>query len=137
MDQLSRQGTRVLLVDDEPHVTHVLGRRLRRHGYETLVARDGIEALEIGPGFRPDIILSDLQMPRLDGLSLAVELRRCTATAETPILLISGRGFLLDEERVRETNIVEVFEKPFSVDTVFAKITAIVSQQRSAGADAA
>lgn len=117
---------RILLVDDEPHVTHVLSRRLQKLGYETRVARDGEEAIGLVAEYRPILILSDLQMPRMDGLTLAERLKAHEATASTPILMISGRGFLLDELRVRNTNISEVIEKPFGLEMVIQRIETLL-----------
>lgn len=109
---------KILLVDDEPHITHVLSRRLERRGYAVRVARDGQEGLRLAGEWRPHLIISDLQMPRLDGLSMAERLRAAAETEWTPIIMISGRGFLLDADRLRRTNITEVLEKPFSAEAV-------------------
>lgn len=109
---------RVLLVDDEPHITHILARKLTQLGAEVRTARNGVEGFETAVEFRPAIVLSDLQMPKADGLEMAIRLAEHESTAETPIIMISGRGFLLDDTRLRQTRIVEVLEKPFSVRDV-------------------
>ncbi|MEL7482778.1 MAG: response regulator [Planctomycetota bacterium] len=118
---------RILLVDDEPHVTHILGRRLGKLGAEVHVARNGSEGYERAVELVPDLILSDLQMPRSDGLDMAVRLAETPTTSQVPIVMLSGRGFLLDDARVRTTRIVEVLEKPFSVSTVIQVFTRVLS----------
>ncbi|MGP1272659.1 MAG: response regulator [Phycisphaerales bacterium] len=136
MSGVPSDPVRVMLVDDEPHVTHIVSRKLQRLGYQTLVARDGAEALSAVGEFRPDVILSDLQMPQMDGLTLAERLAELEPTRETPILMISGRGFLLDEARVRRTNITEVIEKPFSIEAVVERIPRMLAG-RTPGSEAA
>jgi CheY-like chemotaxis protein len=109
---------RLLLVDDEPHVTLVLSRKLERAGYEVQTARDGEEGFETARSFQPDLIVSDLQMPRMDGLGMATTLAGDKATAHIPILMLSGRGFLLDQQLASTTRIVRVLEKPFAASDI-------------------
>ena len=109
---------RLLLVDDEPHVTLVLSRKLERAGYEVQTARDGEEGLLTALSFLPDLIVSDLQMPRVDGLQMATNLANNTETSEIPILMLSGRGFLLDKQLAATTRIVRVLEKPFAASDI-------------------
>lgn len=111
---------RLLLVDDEPHVTLVLSRKLERAGYEVETARDGEEGLFAAKKFQPDLIVSDLQMPRVDGLSMASNLASDSMTAHIPILMLSGRGFLLDKNVAATTRIVRVLEKPFAASDILS-----------------
>ncbi|MEO1584640.1 MAG: response regulator [Planctomycetota bacterium] len=122
----SFNGVRLLLVDDEPHVTHILARRLTKLGAEVRVARDGKEGLAEAIAFEPQVIVSDLQMPRMDGLDMAVALAANESSAGIPIVMISGRGFLLDDDRTRETRIVEILEKPFSISAVISVLSRIL-----------
>lgn len=123
---------KLLLVDDEPHVTLVLSRKLERAGFDVQIARDGEEGFTKAQSFLPDMIVSDLQMPRADGMTLAVNLAGCEATKEIPILLLSGRGFLLDDEVRANTNIVRVLEKPFSAKDIIANVHEILDAPESA-----
>lgn len=123
---------KLLLVDDEPHVTLVLSRKLERAGFEVQIARDGEEGFAKAQSFLPDMIVSDLQMPRADGMTLAVNLAGCVATNKIPILLLSGRGFLLDDEVRANTNIVRVLEKPFSAKDIIANVNEILNAPESA-----
>lgn len=109
---------RLLFVDDEPHVTHVLSRKLERAGFEVRVARDGEEGFDAAVAFQPDLIVSDLQMPRLDGLAMATRLASEASTAHIPILMLSGRGFLLNTQMAASTRIVRVLEKPFAASEI-------------------
>lgn len=108
----------LLLVDDEPHVTLVLSRKLEHAGYEVRTARDGEEGYRAACEHRPDLVISDLQMPRVDGLGMARLLAEDPATVMIPILMLSGRGFLLDRELAKTTRIVRVLEKPFAASDI-------------------
>lgn len=104
----------IFLVDDELHVAQILGRRLEREGYTVETARDGVEAFERISAVMPDLIISDLQMPRLDGLGLAEKLHAEPGTASIPIVMLTSRGHRADREIVARTNIVRLVAKPFS-----------------------
>ena len=104
----------IFLVDDELHVAQILGRRLEREGYSIETARDGVEAFERISAVMPDLIISDLQMPRLDGLGLAEKLSGEPGTASIPIVMLTSRGHRADRDIVARTNIVRLVAKPFS-----------------------
>jgi len=74
-------GIKVLIVDDEPEIVRLVSIQLRRRGYQTLTAANAEEALELAEAEKPDVILLDINMPGLDGLSSIPDLRKvCTAT---------------------------------------------------------
>jgi CheY-like chemotaxis protein len=86
----SRTGTpfRLLVVDDEPDIREVTSAMLAEDGYEVLTARDGQEALEILPQFRPDLVVTDLRMPRLSGFELLKIMRE--RFPRLPVIAVSG-----------------------------------------------
>lgn len=112
-------GTRILVVDDEPQITRVLRRSLSSKGYEVQVAEDGEEALDVFRKWSPDIVLTDLFMPRMGGLELC---RRIRKTSQVPILILSVKG----EERAKvealDTGADDYVTKPFGMDELFARI---------------
>ena len=81
--------TRILVVDDEPQITRVLRTSLSSQGYDIRVANDGETALEIMKDWTPDLVITDLSMPNMDGLELCRRLRRVT---KIPIIVLSVRG---------------------------------------------
>src|SRR3974390_2310131 len=85
---------RILVVDDEPQITRVLRTTLSAQGYDLRVANDGETALEIMKDWTPDLIITDLCMPQMDGLELC---RRVRAHSAMPIIVLSVRG----EERTK------------------------------------
>lgn len=111
--------TRILVVDDEPQITRVLRRSLSSKGYEVQVAEDGEEALEVFRKWNPDIVITDLFMPRMGGLELC---RRIRKTSQVPILILSVKG----EERAKvealDTGADDYVTKPFGMDELFARI---------------
>jgi CheY-like chemotaxis protein len=104
----------IFLVDDELHVAQILGRRLEREGYAIQTARDGVEAFDRIVETRPDLIISDLQMPRLDGIGLAEQLKAEPSTSGIPIIMLTSRGHRADADTVERTNIIRLVAKPFS-----------------------
>ncbi|HSE41602.1 MAG TPA: response regulator transcription factor [Acidobacteriota bacterium] len=111
--------TRILVVDDEPQITRVLRRSLSSKGYEIQVAEDGEEALDVFRKWNPDIVITDLFMPRMGGLELC---RRIRKTSQVPILILSVKG----EERAKvealDTGADDYVTKPFGMDELFARI---------------
>src|SRR3954453_24223017 len=80
----------ILVVEDEPQSLKVLSYFLSHEGYQVIGAQDGLEALELLTHFRFDLVVSDLKMPRMDGITLA---RHIISTVHTPILLMTGYEF--------------------------------------------
>ncbi len=105
---------RILVVDDEAHILHVLSLKLRNAGYEVITAVDGEEGFELATQELPDLVITDFQMPYMTGLELCRELARHKPTARIPVLMLTARGYALDENDVRIGNIKSVLSKPFS-----------------------
>lgn len=81
--------TRILVVDDSPTILNLLSLALKHLGYEVLTARDGLEALEVGLRQPVGLIITDLNMPRLDGLSFIARWRGLEGERRTPIIMLS------------------------------------------------
>jgi CheY-like chemotaxis protein len=101
---------RVLVVDDEELVRLVIARTLRLSGFDVFEARDGLEALARLPMAAPDLVLTDLNMPRCNGEMLCAEIKRRHATAGVHVVMMTGGP--LDEARMRELGCAAVFYKP-------------------------
>lgn len=127
----------VLLADDEPHITHVVSRKLEKAGFETIIARDGEEALRVALEVVPDVIVTDLQMPRMNGFEFAAELRENDSTAEIPIIMLTARGYFLNQEELERTNIREVLSKPFTARGLLERINVLVGSTDLEGRNAA
>jgi CheY-like chemotaxis protein len=106
---------RILLVDDEIHIIRASEFKFQRLGYEVACAGDGEEAWEQIQKHKPDLIITDCQMPRLDGLALAARVYGNAETTDIPIVMLSAKGFELSADEIRERfGIVALLPKPFS-----------------------
>jgi two-component system KDP operon response regulator KdpE len=112
---------RILIVDDERQITRVLSRGLASKGYEVHVAGDGEAALQTFGDWQPDLIITDLSMPNMNGLELC---RRLRAFSAVPIIVLSVKG----EERAKvealDAGADDYVTKPFGIDELLARIRA-------------
>ncbi len=119
-----RDPQRILIVDDEPAVREALERSLAFEGYGTEVAVDGADALEKAAVYRPDLVVLDIQMPRMDGLTAA---RRIRGTGDmTPILLLTARDTVGDRVTGLAAGADDYLVKPFELDELLARIRALL-----------
>ncbi len=105
---------KVLVVDDEVHIIQVVAIKLRNNGYEVISAGNGAEAYELACEKAPDIIITDFQMPIMTGLELVEKLRQNEVTKDTPVIMLTARGFGIEEEKKEDLQIAEFLSKPFS-----------------------
>jgi two-component system alkaline phosphatase synthesis response regulator PhoP len=123
----NRGAPLILLADDEPHITLVLARKLCAHGYEVVTAEDGEEAFELAQERTPALVITDLQMPYVTGIELARSLKADEATAATPVIMLTARGYVLDPTDLGSTNIRYVMSKPFSAREIVEKVVDLLS----------
>lgn len=117
----------ILLADDEAHITCVVGAKLRSAGYTVVTARDGEEAFELARSSAPDLVITDLQMPRMSGLELARALKNNPATSKTPVIMLTARGFIAEPAEIAKTNIARMISKPFGAREVLKNVTELLS----------
>ena len=123
----------ILVVDDEAHITHVVALKLTNAGYRVITAGDGEEAFEIAQAEKPDLVITDLQMPYMSGLELSKKLRRTPDTSTTPVLMLTARGYALDQSELGQTNIKGVMSKPFSPRDILDKARTALGQSNPSG----
>ncbi|MFC8781079.1 response regulator transcription factor [Streptomyces nigra] len=129
-----REPQRILIVDDEPAVREALQRSLAFEGYATEVAVDGADALEKSAAYRPDLIVLDIQMPRMDGLTAARRVRGSGDT--TPILMLTARDTVGDRVTGLDAGADDYLVKPFELDELFARVRALLRRSSYAAAGA-
>ena len=105
---------RVLVVDDEIHIVHVVAIKLRNNGYEVVSADNGAEAYELALKDKPDIIVTDFQMPVMTGMELIEKLRQNDDTKNIPVIMLTARSFAVSQEVQDELHISGCLSKPFS-----------------------
>jgi len=124
---------RILLCDDELHILRAAEFKFKRAGYEVVCANDGQEGWEQIEHCRPDIVVTDCQMPRLSGLGLAERIRQTPATADLPVIMLSAKGFELSLEQLRsQYGIRCLMAKPFSPRELFARVEAVLAGEQVA-----
>lgn len=116
----------ILLADDEAHITCVVAAKLRGVGFAVVTARDGEEALDLALRSPPDLVITDLQMPRLSGLELACRLRENPSTASVPVIMLTARGYIAETHELARTNIRRMMSKPFSAREVVRHVTELL-----------
>jgi two-component system, OmpR family, response regulator MprA len=127
-----RDTQRILIVDDEPAVREALQRSLAFEGYDTKVAVDGADALDKATTYRPDLVVLDIQMPRMDGLTAARRIRG--AGDMTPILMLTARDTVGDRVTGLDAGADDYLVKPFELDELFARIRALLRRSTYAAA---
>jgi len=115
---------RILVVDDEPSILKLIRVNLERDGYEVETAADGKTALELAGRLRPDLVLLDVMLPGLDGISVCRTLRNEPATRNIPIIMLSARGEEVDRVLGLEMGADDYITKPFSPRELLARIKA-------------
>lgn len=112
---------RILIVDDEPQITRVLRTSLDAHGYDLRVANDGETALEIAKDWAPDLVITDLSMPNMDGLELC---RRLRAKSRAPIIVLSVKGEERTKVQALDAGADDYVTKPFGINELLARVRA-------------
>jgi two-component system, OmpR family, KDP operon response regulator KdpE len=115
--------TRVLVVDDEPQILRALRINLRVRHYEVFTAASATEALTVAATFPPDLVLLDLGLPDMDGITVIEGLRGWT---KAPIIVLSGRADSTDKVLALDAGADDYVTKPFGVDELLARMRAAV-----------
>ncbi|MFZ6799424.1 Hpt domain-containing protein [Undibacterium sp. Di24W] len=119
----------VMVVDDSLTVRRVTQRLLVREGYQVVLAKDGIDALEQLQSITPDVMLVDIEMPRMDGFDLTRNVRSDSRTTHIPIIMITSRTADKHRNYAAELGVNEYFGKPYREDDLLAAISGFVNQQ--------
>ena len=120
---------KAMVVDDSLTMRKVLGRLLEREGFEVLVAKDGMDAMQLLQTITPDVILTDIEMPRMDGFGLARNIRDDARTAKTPLIMISSRTADKHQNTAKDIGVDAFFGKPVHDDELVAKVNELIQQR--------
>lgn len=116
---MSRTLPLLLVIDDDPAIRELLARELSLAGYEILTAADGEQGSELFERHHPDLVVTDLAMPRADGMAVLAAVRRID---ETPVVVLSVRGEEEDKVRALDLGADDYVTKPFSLRELLARI---------------
>jgi len=118
----------VLVVDDEHDIRQLLSTMLTMMGYQSFVAQDGLEALEKIPECKPDVLILDVMMPRMDGLTLCRQLRDTAETAELPIIMLSGKAHQEAIQEGLKAGADRYLVKPTGLDELTRNINEVLGE---------
>jgi DNA-binding response OmpR family regulator len=104
---------KILVIDDEPGIRDLLDTLLRRKGYDVVLAESGQKGLDLFRRERPDVIVLDLKMPGMDGLTVLQQVR--SLDPKKPVIILTGAGTAETEQKVRALGVTEYVEKEFSL----------------------
>jgi two-component system, OmpR family, response regulator MprA len=129
--EASDRPVRVLVVEDDTEIAHVLQRSLRLDGYEVKLAADGVQALDEAHAFLPDLIVLDLGLPRLDGIDVARRLRE--DGDDVPILMLTARDALESRVEGLDVGADDYLVKPFERQELLARLRALLRRRPPRG----
>lgn len=119
---------RILVVDDEPQLTRVLRTGLKSRGYDVRAAADGLAGFEVFTDWHPDLVITDLAMPNVDGLELC---RRLRAISQVPIIVLSAKGEEKTKVEALDLGADDFVTKPFGIDELLARVRAFLRRASS------
>jgi len=125
--------TKILVVDDEPKIRMFIRANLEARGYEVHLATDGVEAVEMAASLLPDVIVLDVNMPRMDGIEACRQIREWT---NTPIIILSVREDEKDKVRALDEGADDYITKPFGIEELLARIRVALRHTTSVTPDA-
>jgi len=120
---------KVLVVDDEIHIVHVAAIKLRNNGYDVITATNGAEAFELACAEKPDIIVTDFQMPVMTGVELVEKIRQNEEIKDIPVILLTARSFAISDEQQEDLQISGCLSKPFSPKELLENIEDILYER--------
>ncbi len=122
--------TRVLVIDDDPVILELLRINFEIEGFEVISACDGQEGLDRAGADHPDVILSDIMMPRLDGLQLLTRLKNDPATANVPVVLLSAKAQRAEVDKGLALGADDYVTKPFDPLELLDRVNAALEKSR-------
>ena len=120
---------KILIVEDEAPLANLLVHAFREEDWEVAVARDGIDCMNRITGFRPDVIVMDIMMPKLDGIDTTRLIRRNPTHAGTVIVALSARNDLRTREEILEAGADLFYEKPFVMNRLVSQVQDALTQK--------
>jgi len=117
---------RILIVEDEQAIADLVSQALHRHGFETKIAKDGDEALSLIYDLKPDIVILDLMLPKMDGWEVCRRVKNDSQTAHIPIMMLTARRSDRDVVEGLELGADDYMRKPFSCDELSARVRTLL-----------
>ena len=128
MKFFKRAKKMILVVEDEPDIADSLDARLYLAGYEIAVAKDGKDAVSLARELKPDLVLLDVLLPKVDGFEVCRILKTEPATKKIPVLMLTALQSVGDVDRAFEVGANDYLSKPFTNEKLLAKIEKLLSK---------
>ncbi len=125
------ENRKALVVDDEFHIVQVVAIKLKNNGFDVTTAENGSDGYDLASEILPDIIISDYQMPIMSGVEMIEKLRQNPETAHIPVIMLTARGFAIEDEQKEQLRVSACLGKPFSPREVLATIEDVLKQDAS------
>ena len=120
------ENRKVLVADDEVHIVNVVAMKLRNNGFDVITADNGAEAYKLCCEEKPDIIITDYQMPQMTGIELIEKVRSNQDLQHIPIIMLTARGFAIEDEQKERLNVAECLSKPFSPKELLSHVESVL-----------
>jgi CheY-like chemotaxis protein len=122
------ENRKALVVDDEFHIVQVVSIKLKNNGFDVVTAENGSDGYELPSETLPDIIVSDYQMPIMSGVEMIQKLRQNPETAHIPVIMLTARGFAIEDDQKEQLKVSACLSKPFSPREVLQTIEDVLKQ---------
>ena len=136
-NQEKQEKARILLVDDEPGLRTAVQAYLNDEGFDVTTALDGEDGFQKATQIIPDVVITDVMMPRCDGYELLKKLRTDERLGGTPVIFLTAKGMTLDRTQGYEAGVDDYISKPFDPDELVARVKNVVRRQERLLAEAA
>jgi two-component system alkaline phosphatase synthesis response regulator PhoP len=121
---------KILVVDDEVYILHILDFILGAENYDVVTASNGEQALQKVRDEKPDLVILDIMMPKLDGYETCRMIKKDPATKNIPVILLTAKGREVDQKLGREVGANDYMTKPFSPSKLIERVQAILGVRR-------
>ncbi len=117
---------KILIVDDERYILHILDFSLGAEGYEVITAGDGEQAVERSRSDKPDLIVMDIMMPKMDGFEACKVIKADPDTRDIPVIMLTAKGREVDKKRGLDAGADEYLTKPFSPAKLIERVQVVL-----------
>lgn len=124
------ENKKILVVDDEPDLVAFVKLRLEAHNYSVVTAKDGKEALSVFDKEKPDLVLLDILMPKIDGLKVCQTIRKDPSKARIPIIMLTAKDRSDDIHKAKEVGANGYIVKPFEAATLLFEIKSLLDKEK-------
>jgi two-component system alkaline phosphatase synthesis response regulator PhoP len=124
---MNNSKPKILVVDDERYILHILDFSLGAEGYEVITAGDGEQAVERTKADRPDLVVMDIMMPRMDGFEACRIIKSDPETRDIPVIMLTAKGREVDRKRGMDAGADEYLTKPFSPAKLIERVEGVLN----------